>query len=351
MGIPAVWILGIFHRKKDTPPTEFKRIALLKTAGIGDTIILSGVIADIRNTFPDYEITLICGQNNYEISMMIGGVDNVVNLKISNFIKSIKRVRSLGHFDAWLDFGPWPRFNSIITHFADAAYKVGFKTTGQYRHYIYDKPVAHIDHVPNHHELLNYRNIVREIGVINSSLPSISLDAPIEKVESHRVAVHIFPGGSRSHLKEWPTENWIKLLDWFTDGNYDVYLTGGKGDVEGLKQIRDRTRNPERISIVAGKYSLKETAQLLRTSKLVISVDTGIMHLASALDCNLISLHGPTSLDRWGPLSKKAIPIKGTCECSPCIDFGFDSNCRDNKCMRSIEPDLVIKKCREVLAR
>lgn len=349
VGIPMVYVLGLCRGRRREKPASIKRIALLKTAGIGDTIILSGAIRDIRKQLPDAKITLVCGRNNLETAELIRGIDTIVALNIGNIFECIGKIRRLGYFDAWLDFGPWPRFNGIISHFAPARYKVGFRTRGQYRHYVYDKFVDHIDHVPNFHELMNYRNIIREIGVAGESLPQIEVENGDVRGADRRIAIHIFPGGSRSYLKEWPQAYWIGLINRLTDKNYDLFLTGGDNDVEGLEKIRREVKDPDRVSIVAGKYSLRETASLLKASRLVISVDTGTMHLASAMNCNLISIHGPTSPERWGPLGSNSTPIKTGLACAPCIDFGFDSDCGDNVCMHSITPDTVIDECKKII--
>jgi len=350
VGIPLVYVLGLFRGRSRKKPTSIKRIALLKTAGIGDTVILSGAIRNIRRQVPEAGITLVCGKNNFETAELIPEIDSIVQLNIANIFECIRIVRELGHFDAWLDFGPWPRFNSLISFFALARYKVGFRTKGQYRHYVYDKFVDHVDHVPDFHELMNYRNIIREIGVSGESLPRISVGSADMKVKNDRIAIHIFPGGSRSYLKEWPRSHWIELMNRFTDKNYNLFLTGGINDVEGLEEIKRKAEDPERITITAGKHSLRETALLLKTSKLVVSVDTGTIHLASALGCKLVSIHGPTSPGRWGPLDENSRPVKTDRPCAPCIDLGFDSDCRDNVCMRGIMPESVLEKCREFIS-
>jgi len=87
---------------------------------------------------------------------------------------------------------------------------------------------------------------------------------------------------------------------------------------------------------MAGKLSLEQTAQTINNAKLSISIDTGIMHLASVLNCNLIAIHGPTSPKRWGPLSSKAHFVYLNKSCSPCISLGFESKCTNNICMTDI---------------
>lgn len=344
LGIPVILLLGLFKIQKKQKPDNITNIALVKTSGIGDTIILSGAIKDIRKTYPNGKIYLFCGANNYEISTLIHEVDTVVELNLKNIfetLKTINIVRKYPCFDVLIDFGPWPRVNSLISYFINSEYKIGFRTKNQFRHYIYDCTVNHVDYVTGYHELKNYQNLISHINVNHQSLPKIYVNNV--KKERDKVVIHARPGGSRSYLKEWPANHWIELINFLIDNNKKVYLTGGRDDTGYLKNIKRRCSNNHNVIIIAGKYSLKKTAMALKSAELVISVDTGILHLASALNCHLISLHGPTSPDKWGALNKEAISIKGTCKDAPCIYFGYENFCKENKCMQSIAVAQVIE--------
>ena len=159
----------------------------------------------------------------------------------------------------------------------------------------------------------------------------------------------MFPGGSRSYLKEWPDANWIEIIDQLTAHHYEVFLTGAKIDREKAEQIKAQIANRGSVNIVAGTLDLKQTAELLKSSMLVISVDTGIMHLASALGCNLIALHGPTSVKRWGPLAANAISLQSGLQCSPCLNLGFESRCQTNSCMKSITTTALMDAIKKIV--
>ena len=345
-GIPIIFTLGFF-RKKRRKPQLIKRIALLKTAAIGDTVLLSAVMRDIKENLPDAEITFFTGSSNYEIAKIIAEAFTdvkVIKLLVRNPLKAISIVRQY-KFDVWLDFGPWPRLNALFSYFANAEFKVGFKTKNQYRHYIYDVAVDHSNKV---HEVFNYKRIVKQIGVIGNNLPRIDVDYNTEKDEN-LVVIHMFPGGSKSYLKEWPKIYWIQLIDYLAKKGYFIVLTGSKVDKDRAWYIYNQCKKKDSIKVVAGKLSLKDMVLLLQKSSLVISVNTGIMHLASALDCNLVALHGPTSCKRWGPLNKNSIAIQSPLECSPCLNLGFEYGCNDNKCMRAISVDAVIEAAKKFL--
>ncbi|MGD0020745.1 MAG: glycosyltransferase family 9 protein [Smithellaceae bacterium] len=331
VGIPIIFILGLLKKRRKTLPGSIKKVAFLKTAGIGDTVLLSAVVRDFKNVYPCVQLTFFVASNNYEIAHLTSGIDRIIKLPVAKPWECIHIIKESGEYDLWIDFGPWPRINALLSCFSNARFKVGFKTKGQYRHYIYDLTTEHSAHL---HELDNYKNLLKQLGLDCHNLPSINMQIP--ESSDNRITIHMFPGGSRSYLKEWPDANWIEIIDQLTVHHYEVFLTGAKIDREKAEQIKEQIANRNGVNIVAGTLDLKQTAELLKSSMLVISVDTGIMHLASALGCNLIVLHGPTSAKRWGPLDANAISLQSGLQCSPCLNLGFESRCQTNSCMKSI---------------
>ncbi len=341
LGIPIAFLIGLM-KKKANVPENLERIALLKTAAIGDTILTSAVIRDIRDRYPKSEIVMFAGSSNIEAAEMLEGLNKVIELPIRNPFASGRLIRSEGEFDALIEFGPWPRIDAILTSFARAKYKIGFKTKGQFRHYVYSVAVPHSSYT---HEVFNFKKLLRPLGISGANLPNISIEGEFE--DSNYVVVHMFPGGSRSYLKEWGEDNWIALVGSLARLGLKVYLTGAKSDGKRAMRIKDEVGS-EKVVVTAGMFSLRGTALLLKSSKLVISVDTGVMHLASALGCNLIALHGPSSPWRWGPLSDNATVFYRN-RIGPCIDLGFESRCGINRCMNEITVEEVMEKTRSLV--
>ena len=346
LGIPVIFTLGVFRRKRKKPQL-IEKIALLKTAAIGDTVLLSAVIRDIKERLSNARITFFTGSSNYEIAKIIAetfsNVD-VIKLPIKNPLSAISIIKQY-EFDVWLDFGTWPRLNALFSHFANAKFKVGFKTKNQYRHYIYDVVVEHSNGI---HEVFNYKNILKQINIEGTNLPRIELGVNIKRNDK-LIVIHMFPGGSKSYLKEWSETYWVQLINYLTSKGYFVALTGAKVDRNRALHIYNLCNKKNLISVVAGKLSLRDVIFLLKKSSLVVSVDTGIMHLASALNCNLVALHGPTSCRRWGPLNKNSIAIQSPLECSPCLNLGFEYGCDENRCMKAISVNTVIEAVKNFL--
>jgi ADP-heptose:LPS heptosyltransferase len=331
IGIPTIFALSLLKKRSKTRPDSIKKVAFLKTAGIGDTVLLSAIVKDFKDAYPLVQLTFFVASNNYETAHLISGIDRIIKLPAIKPLECMHIIKESGEYDVWVDFGPWPRLNALLSFFPNAHFKVGFKTKGQYRHYIYDVTAEHFAHL---HELDNYKNLLKLLGVECNNLPCIHIQA--SQCIDNRITIHMFPGGYKSYLKEWPDANWIEIINQLTAHHYEIFLTGAKIDRKKAEQIKAQIANTGSVNIVAGTFNLKQTAELLKSSALVISVNTGIMHLASALGCNLIALHGPTSVKRWGPLGANTISLQSDLRCSPCLSLGFEYQCQTNSCMKSI---------------
>lgn len=349
-GIPVVVALGIvtkLTRGKRNSIELPKRIAVMKTAAIGDTVLLSAIVKDLRNSFPEAEIVFFSGASNYAAAEMIADLDQVIKLPIKNIFAAIKTLRLAGRFDYFCDFDSWPRLNALYSFFVRAYLKIGFKTKGQYRHYVYDCIVGHDSTI---HELDNYRKIVNLLDIETLSSPVLVVPEVGNEILGDYLVFHIFAGGSRSYMKEWAIEKWAQLADYFAKKGETIVFTGTVEQNTGLNQILTKIKNKDKVINMAGKYDLSKTAALISKAKVTISVDTGIMHIASALNVPVVALHGPTHPDRWGGIGLKVKAIRKNV-CSACISLGFDNICKDNICMTELSVEDVVEVVDGILER
>lgn len=357
LGIPLVFFLGLFKKKNNFKDKRIKSIGILCTSGIGDAVIMSGPIKDIKKKYPRSRLYLFTGSSNYEVGILIFGIDKVIRISIINVYQSIKEIRSYNIFDVWIDIGGQARLNAIITNFIKAKYKIGFKTLGQYRDYIYDFPVIH---QRGRHEIDNFRNLLKPINIICVENPRLHVNNKEsrynELLNKKYIVFHMFPSGYRSYMKEWPFQYWIKIAKIVLSRGFNVVITGSSKDKNKALSFVEYLDNASIINL-CGKSNLYELPNILNNSELVISVNTGIMHIAAAVSSNLIAIHGPTSPTRYGPISingKSIIIDPEDIQCAPCLYLGseykkFGKTCIDNICIKSITPDKVIVAINELL--
>ena len=125
-------------------------------------------------------------------------------------------------------------------------------------------------------------------------------------------------------------------------------MTGSDGEEErALELVR---KCPRAVSF-AGAFTLGETAALIRKSLLLITVNTGIMHLGAMLSRPMITINGPAGSLRWGPVGDPlALNIESDMECAPCLNLGFEYRCSNGECMDGIKVEKVFEKAMGLLA-
>jgi hypothetical protein len=307
------------------------------------------MIDEIKKQFPQSSITVVCAKNNIAMVKILRGVDESFVFAMGRPLQSFWALRKLGRFDLLMDFGPWPRINGLISWVVQADYKVGFKRAHMHRHYIYDQWVEHLDSV---HEIDNYRNILRTAGIQPIGLLPYFEPKNNDALEDEPYVVfHQYPGGAMETQRKWSETCWVELGKRL----YQVYhvrilLSGANMDAEAAEHTAQLLRQVGvPVENIAGKYSLSDMVEILAKTRLVVSVNTGIMHLAAAGRAPLVALHGATSDLRWGPLSDKAVIVKSGEQCQPCISLGFESDCKDPICMKNITVDMVLDAVDTVL--
>jgi heptosyltransferase-3 len=336
-GVALVAAAGRLKRRRPRPE-EIRRIGILKSTGIGDMILLSGVARDVVAAFPNATVFVIAGDDNAEVAGLIEGIE-VVTVRIGEPLAAVRRVRALS-LDVLLDFGQWTRVEAIYSFLSGARFTVGFDTPGQRRHYCYDAAVPHSGDV---HEVENYRRLAAALGVQSRALPTVDRPRPNDRASLGKFVVfHLWPGGYRSELKEWPDESWRGLAERLVERGYSILLTGSAADAERTERfVRSCSDLPGHVENAAGRYALSELAGVLRESNCVVSVNTGVMHLAAAAGAPTVALNGPTAEARWGPVGERVLSVNADLPGCGYLNLGFeyDRGCPD--CMRAISVDRV----------
>ncbi len=165
-------------------------------------------------------------------------------------------------------------------------------------------------------------------------------------IEKKDTLVAINPGGNWIP-KRWPKERYAELSDrLFKELGAKTVITGTEKESALARDIAELSQYGKPVDL-CGKTTIKELAALLERSDLVVSSDSGPMHLALAVKTKVITLFGPTSDALTGPYgSGDYTVIKKDIECQvPCYNFG----CKDHTCMKKITVNEVFEKVRELL--
>ncbi|MEW6096650.1 MAG: glycosyltransferase family 9 protein [bacterium] len=369
IGTPICFLLGvldkIFFRKK-SPPSDYKRILVIKLIAIGDLVVALPTIKALKKSFPEAYLAMLVTPRVKEVVEGFPYLDKIIYYDILGKDKGIKglfKIISLlkkEKFDLVIELDHYYRITSMITFFARIKNRVGFDLPKQGRRGLVTIKVPYLVDV---HEVEAFLETARGVGADISDKELVEIWTSNEDKEyvdkflkeagvtDEDFLVGIHPGtGPSATSRRWTPEKFGKLADWLIkEKKAKVVFTGANSELGLINEsVNSMTSKP---IIAAGKINLKQFAQLCSRCKLFICVDTGPLHIAAAMKTKVIGLYGPNTPLKWGPYGKGHITIYKNLDCSPCTKqyLGQVSKCKNPICMEKIEIEDVMKAVEKML--
>jgi heptosyltransferase-2 len=151
------------------------------------------------------------------------------------------------------------------------------------------------------------------------------------------------PGAEFGPAKQWPASHYAELANSLIKQDWQALILGSEADKGIANEIISKLDSESNSAIInlCGKTELSDAIDLLDTADLVVSNDSGLMHIAAALQKPLIAIYGPTSPDFTPPLSDTAHIIQIKVDCGPC----FQRECpeKHHQCMQNITAQSIIE--------
>ena len=360
VGIPLCVLLRLFCRGVRVPHAP-QKILFIQLSALGDTILAVPTIRAIRHAFPDAEITMLASRTNLTYLTNCPYIDKRILFKMP-LHRMLLPLRREG-FDWVIDLEHWPRLSALLTYATGAPVRIGFRTKGQYRHFLFTETVPHIQ---GRHEVRNFLEIA-----IGLACPVQALDLEVwcdsaadrwvretliqEQVSPHAPLVVLHPEAGRrgEPRRRWSPENYVALADTLVRRfGVQIVLTGAPDEVNTSVAIAAQMEH--RGVVLAGRTDVNQLAALFSAAALVVSGNCGPMHLAAATGTPVVGLHGPTNAAQWGPWSRNVRVIRAEMPCSPCLNLGFEYGCQalpdgTSPCMHTIEVAEVFQECARFL--
>ena len=153
-----------------------------------------------------------------------------------------------------------------------------------------------------------------------------------------RPAAALCPGAEYGPAKRWPPRHFAALAERLAGFGLTVWLVGSQGDAATGSEIARLA--PGAVHDLCGRTTLDEAIDVLASARFVVSNDSGLMHVAAALDRPIVALYGSSSPDYTPPLTSNARILKLDLPCSPC--FKRECPLGHFKCMVDLTPDRVV---------
>ncbi|MBI4687003.1 MAG: glycosyltransferase family 9 protein [Nitrospirae bacterium] len=351
-----------------------KEILIINLTRMGDLVQTTPMMAGLREKYPDIKITLLVNSAFTEICRYIPFPDRVFEMDIGRIIKDIESnnlVECYKYIEEILD-----RINDRVyditvnfTHSSDSAVLTSLINTREIRGLSLSNDGEGV--VKRHPWMRYFFNVIpgRDYNPFHlcdmyalsgGALPSkrgmhISVPADImEQTEALLSGYGIkendmligFQLGASAEDKRWPVEFFAELSDRISGYFGAKVVLIGSGGETGSGEEFERTAQAKPLNLI-GKTNLKELTALLKRCTLLISNDTGPLHIATAVgtkvvDISLASVH----FRETGPYAEGSFAIEADIPCSPC---SFHITCKDMVCKRIINVNNVFELVRRLL--
>ena len=259
------------------------------------------------------------------------------------------------HYEIVIDTEQSHFLSAVLVSKFRQSLKVGFATNG--REIVYD---IGIEYYQDQYEIDSFTRLFKGIikgwpvqSVWNppyffpTSDEKIKVSTLLHSIEKPLVC--IFSGASIEQ-RHWPVKRWGAVAEYLWEDGFQPVLLGGKNELELTREITKQTDSP--VINLCSKLTLSETSALFEKSKLLISTDSGILHLGVLLNMPTVSLFGPGIAKKWGVKDKKHILLNKEISCSPCTRFGETPPCPiDVQCMKAITVNDVINATSKLLKK
>ncbi len=161
-------------------------------------------------------------------------------------------------------------------------------------------------------------------------------------IDTTRTSIALCPGAAYGSAKCWPIDHYASVAKKLIETGCNILLFGSANEKALTDQIEQALsiESQQHCHNLAGKTSLTDVIDLLASCSTVVGNDSGLMHVAAAVKCNVVALYGPTTPNYTPPLTDKKIILHTDISCRPC--FKRECPLKHNKCMTEISSQQVI---------
>lgn len=350
-------------------PEKIERILVFAYHGLGNFIMYTPALKLLRERYPTARIDLQVGNNTGCEEVLAGSAlfDNIYNLPFSEGVRAwLARAATIRdtRYDLTINefhSHSWPL--ALLIAASGAPFRLGHVTSPGWPRrlsrysFVFNLPVAMRE---DEHEIERYIDLVAAAGA--QTVAPCDANTFIHLTEEDRAFARRFledgagsnartiigfqPGTSPSmRWKQWPIERYREVIGRIVADNPDsqIVLFGSALEEEMIREMAHGLKG--RISLAAGKTSVKQVAALIEQCDLLVCNDSGLMHAAVAVGTPVAAIYGPTDFRRTAPFGDRHTVIRHELPCSPCFKLEGDDQvlaCPHHDCLMTITAEEVL---------
>ena len=349
-GFTAVWLFDIIINM-------YKRILIKAPNWLGDAVMALPTIKGMRTLFPESHLAVLVKseladlfRHDPDINEVIGYESRRGLKSLSSEYKLIKEVKSK-RFDLALIL-PRSFHSALIGFLSKIPNRIGYSADSRGKLLTQSLPRTKAGLAQ--HRVYYFLNLLNIIGrPVSFSAPRITISKAtrdwvtdkLAYVKGHAV-VGLNPGATYGSAKCWPAERYARLARDLINNKKAWVIIFGSPAEEKLNSIIAAQIKHHQVLDFTGQTSITQMAGLLSACKLLVTNDTGTMHVAAAVNTPVVAIFGPTDHVTTPPFGNNHSIVRKEVSCSPCLKRTCPT---DHRCMTRISVEDVYKECEKYL--
>ncbi len=311
--------------------TSKEKILIRAVNWIGDAVMMAPSVKAVREMYPDADITVLGRDKINDVLSLTGIVGRFIKydippdfMELKERIKLAREIKAEGFSKCFIF--PNSFDSALVPYMSGIPERIGF---GNFPGRILLTKTVKVP-PSGTHQSQKYFELVRAAG-FSGNMPDFSMDADDSSLKwaetflsmncRNRTAplIGVSPGAEYGPAKRWFPDRFASLINRIKNVyNAEIILLGSKNDTDVCGAIKRQVS--ETIIDASGKTTIKQLAAILKKVKLLITNDTGTMHLAAALQTPVLAIFGSTDAKATAPVKGNITIIRKETECSPCLN-------------------------------
>ena len=332
------FLLTNYKRGIYVPPgTKLKPFRILIRAAnwLGDSVISVPAVRAIKAGRPDAHLTVAAPEKIAPVWKLVPEVDEVLPVESRSLFSVVGKIRQQAAFDVAILF-PNSLRSALEVWFAGIPRRVGFP--GHNRRWLLNQIIAEeLRRGPIQHQVYRYLKMARELGAPTAA-PEMRKFLPRIKTNGAPAKLGLCPGAEYGPAKRWLPERFAEVALAIAEQRPVQWILFGTAADQERGAAIESTLGPRCVNRI-GQTTLDQLAAELGECALLLTNDTGTMHLATLLGIPVVAIFGSTEPFLTGPLGNAKHIIRHQVECSPC----FLRECPiDFRCMKAVSVEEVV---------
>ena len=324
------------HLPKGAAPLKPFRLLVRSSNWLGDAVMSIPAARAMKNGRPDCRLTVVCQSKLAPLWKRVPEVDHVISLEDRSLFSSTRAIRATGPFDAAVLF-PNSLRSALEIWLAGIPLRAGYR--GHSRSWLLNQIVRKRRHTGRvEHQAITYLRIAHELGADTTASRLPRRKSPETSKDALRLG--LCPGAEYGPAKRWLPERFAAVAASISATKSAKWMLFGTAADAVAGDVVAAALGENAVNRI-GKTSLEDLITELQSCRLLLTNDTGTMHLAAFLGIPVVAIFGSTEPLKTAPLGEGHVIVRHHVECSPC----FLRECPiDFRCMNTVTVEEVTRR-------